>query len=242
MVDKVTGVLSLLKGLVKQTPTSKSTELTIPTKAELEKLPQSDLEKISNQLQKATNVDRREFLRGALGTIANTAMDVGTLGQISKMVKPAAKTVVKKLPPNIMNLSSMSSLFNRLADDFANKIIENPYEELMDRGVKESEIDSMNFVEDAINKGIVEDTPDKETISKVADGMAEYEADAAIQSVFKGNSKNLDRYIESGNEKTLISDDYFEVIRELMENYDLNPNQVRQYLKQNGLYKVDKDG
>ena len=148
----------------------------------------------------------------------------------------------KKLPPNIMNLSSMSSLFNRLADDFANKIMENPYEELMDRGVKESEIDSMNFVEDAINKGIVEDSPDKETISKVADGMAEYEADAAIQSVFKGNSKNLDRYIESGDEKTLISDDYFEVIRELMEDYDLNPNQVREYLKQNGLYKVDKDG
>ena len=72
--------------------------------------------------------------------------------------------------------------------------------------------------------------------------MAEYEADAAIQSVFKGNSKNLDRYIESGDEKTLISDDYFEVIRELMEDYDLNPNQVREYLKQNGLYKVDKDG
>ena len=76
MADKVTGVLNLLKGLVKQTPTSKSTDLVIPTKAELEKLPQADLEKISNQLQEATNVDRREFLRGALGTIANTAMDV----------------------------------------------------------------------------------------------------------------------------------------------------------------------
>ena len=37
MVDKVTGVLNLLKGLVKQTPTSKSTDLVIPTKAELEK-------------------------------------------------------------------------------------------------------------------------------------------------------------------------------------------------------------
>ena len=186
-----------LKGLIKKPTTSKSTELTIPKKSDLEK---------------ATNLNRREFLRGALGTIAITTMDVGTLGNLTKMIKPTTKAVVRKLPPNIMNLSSMSSLFNRLADDLANKIMENPYEELMDRGVKESEIDSMNFVEDAINKGIVEDSPDKETISKVADGMAEYEADAAIQSVFKGNSKNLDRYIESGDEKTLISDDYFEVI------------------------------
>ena len=61
MADKVTGVLNLLKGLVKQTPTSKSTDLVIPTKAELEKLPPDDLEKISNQLKQATNVDRREF-------------------------------------------------------------------------------------------------------------------------------------------------------------------------------------
>ena len=98
MVDKVTGVLNLLKGLVKQTPTSKSTDLVIPTKAELEKLPPDDLEKISNQLQKATNVDRREFLRGALGTIANTTMDVGTLGNLTKMVKPTTKAVAKKLP------------------------------------------------------------------------------------------------------------------------------------------------
>ncbi len=98
MADKVTGVLNLLKGLVKQTPTSKSTDLVIPTKAELEKLPPDDLEKISNQLQEATNVDRREFLRGALGTIANTAMDVGTLGNLTKMVKPTTKAVAKKLP------------------------------------------------------------------------------------------------------------------------------------------------
>jgi len=98
MADKVTGVLNLLKGLVKQTPTSKSTDLVIPTKAELEKLPPDDLEKISNQLKQATNVDRREFLRGALGTIANTTMDVGTLGNLTKMVKPTTKAVAKKLP------------------------------------------------------------------------------------------------------------------------------------------------
>ena len=98
MADKVTGVLNLLKGLVKQTPTSKSTDLVIPTKAELEKLPPEDLEKISNQLKQATNVDRREFLRGALGTIANTTMDVGTLGNLTKMVKPTTKAVAKKLP------------------------------------------------------------------------------------------------------------------------------------------------
>ena len=191
MADKVTGVLNLLKGLVKQSPTSKSTDLVIPTKAELEKLPPDDLEKISNQLKQATNVDRREFLRGALGTIANTTMDVGTLGNLTKMIKPAAKTVVKKLPSNIMDLSSMSSLFNRLAGDLANKIMENPYEELMDRGLKQSEIEDMDYVESEINKGIIEDGPEHETISKVADGMAEYEADAAIQSVFKGNRKNF---------------------------------------------------
>ena len=35
MADKVTGVLNLLKGLAKQTPTSKSNELTIPKKSDL---------------------------------------------------------------------------------------------------------------------------------------------------------------------------------------------------------------
>ena len=232
MADKVTGVLKLLQGLIKK-PTS--TDVAIPTKAELEQLPEEDLNKLINQLEEATTIDRRKFVQGALGTLT----DIGALGKLTKVAKPAAKTVVKKLPSNIMDLSSMSSLFNRLAGDLANKIMENPYEELMDRGLKQSEIEDMDYVESEINKGIIEDGPEHETISKVADGMAEYEADAAIKSVFKGNSKNLDRYIESGDEKTLISDDYFEVIRELMEDYDLNPNQVREYLKQNGLYKVD---
>ena len=72
-----------LKGLIKKPTTSKSTELTIPKKSDLEK---------------ATNLNRREFLRGALGTIANTTMDVGTLGNLTKMVKPTTKAVAKKLP------------------------------------------------------------------------------------------------------------------------------------------------
>ena len=135
MVDKVTGVLNLLKGLVKQTPTSKSTDLVIPTKAELEKLPPDDLEKISNQLKQATNVDRRELMRGALGTIMNTAMDVGTLGNLTKMVKPAAKTVVKSandfdyfndLWSELSSLSTFKQLKQDLIENISMQDYKNP--------------------------------------------------------------------------------------------------------------------
>ena len=98
MADKVTGVLNLLKSVVKQAPTETSTDLIIPTKAELEKLPEEDLQNILEQLTEATDVDRREFLRGALGTIANTAMDVGALGKVADIIAPVTKKVSRKLP------------------------------------------------------------------------------------------------------------------------------------------------
>ena len=135
MADKVTGVLNLLKGLVKQTPTSKSTDLVIPTKAELEKLPPEDLEKISNQLKQATNVDRREFLRGALGTIANTTMDVGTLGNLTKMVKPTTKAAVKSandfdyfndLWSELSSLSTFKQLKQDLIENISMQDYKNP--------------------------------------------------------------------------------------------------------------------
>ena len=88
MADKVTGILNLLKSLVKQTPTTTSTDLTIPAKAELEKLPEEDLDKIYNQL---TAVDRRELMRGGLAAIVNAAMDVGALGQLTKIAKKVEK-------------------------------------------------------------------------------------------------------------------------------------------------------
>tara|TARA_R110000796_G_scaffold124600_1_gene239047 strand:- start:3049 stop:3954 length:906 start_codon:yes stop_codon:yes gene_type:complete len=54
-------------------------------------------------LDKLPQVDRREFLRGALSTIANTAMDTGALNQISKIVKPAP--VAEKIP-NILDFEN----------------------------------------------------------------------------------------------------------------------------------------
>jgi hypothetical protein len=126
MADKVTGVLNLLKGLVKQTPTSKSTDLVIPTKAELEKLPQADLEKISNQLQKATNVDRRELMRGALGTIMNTAMDVGTLGKVVKAIEPP-----KKVKPIKESIDLIPKFFDDFREDLRERLVDNKIDEFM---------------------------------------------------------------------------------------------------------------
>jgi len=67
----------------------------LPIKIKPGALPVATEEVTKGVLDKLPQVDRREFLRGALGTIANTAMETNALNQISKIVKPAP--VAKKI-------------------------------------------------------------------------------------------------------------------------------------------------
>jgi hypothetical protein len=175
-------------------------------------------------LDKLPTVDRREFLRGALSTLADTS----ALGKVADVVAPAVKAI-PKLPENIFQLDSFNALVNRTMDNIANKIMEDPYEELGARGVKNSEIEEMIESEQL---GIDE-------ITKAADGLAEWEAEDAVRTVFKGNSENLERFFETGNEKVLISDDYADIIRELRDNYNLNFDEIKQYLIDSNLYKTE---
>ena len=161
MADKVTGVLNLLKGLVKQTPTSKGTDLIIPTKAELEQLPEEDLDKISNQLKEATTLDRRELMRGALGTIANTAMDVGTLRQLAKIAKPATKiesaTKIDDLT-NFFDLPHMIKLKYEAHEDYAyENIFDEEAWEILSSLFSETELKAMKITDKNAREKLLKD-------------------------------------------------------------------------------------
>ena len=79
MTDKVTGVLSLLKGLAKQTPTSKSTELTIPKKSDLGALRGS-----SNLTEDITKLPSfKEAIRGFKKSLIKSEADAQTVKSMS---------------------------------------------------------------------------------------------------------------------------------------------------------------
>ena len=103
--------------------------------------------------------------------------------------------------------------------------MEDPFEELGARGIKYKEIE------------VMDETANE--IQKAAEGLAEYEAEDAVKTVFKGNSENLERYFKSGDADSLISEDYYDVIMDLKNNYNLTPGEVRQYLIKNDLYKTE---
>ena len=105
MADRITGILNLLKGIG---PVSKAEnkEVIIPTRAELEKLPEKDLQRILEQLTEATTVDRRELMRGALGALA----DVSSIGRLTKIIDPVVETTEKVE-------EAIPSFFPKIIDD-----------------------------------------------------------------------------------------------------------------------------
>lgn len=188
-------------------------------------LPTKTDEVTKGVLDKLPTVDRREFIRGALSTLVDTS----ALGKVADVVAPAVKAI-PKLPENIFQLDSFDALIKRTMDNIANKIMEDPYEELGARGVKSSEIEDMIDNEEL---GIDDE------ITQAADGLGEWEAEDAVRTIFKGNSENLERFFETGNEKVLISDDYADIIRELRDTYNLNFDEIKQYLIDSDLYKTE---
>ena len=165
-------------------------------------------------------MNRRDMMRGALSTLG----DLSLAGKVSDVLVPAVKAI-PKLPENIFNIESLSSIYSKTIDNIANRIMEDPFEELGARGIKYKEIE------------VMDETANE--IQKAAEGLAEYEAEDAVKTVFKGNSENLERYFKSGDADSLISEDYYDVIMDLKNNYNLSPVEVRQYLIKNDLYKTE---
>tara|TARA_R110000782_G_scaffold217542_1_gene305003 strand:- start:2295 stop:2882 length:588 start_codon:yes stop_codon:yes gene_type:complete len=192
----------------------------LPIKIKPGALPVATEEVTQGVLGKLPEMNRRDMMRGALSTLG----DLSLAGKVSDVLVPAVKAI-PKLPENIFNIESLSSIYSKTIDNIANRIMEDPFEELGARGIKYKEIE------------VMDETANE--IQKAAEGLAEYEAEDAVKTVFKGNSENLERYFKSGDADSLISEDYYDVIMDLKNNYNLSPGEVRQYLIKNDLYKTE---
>lgn len=192
----------------------------LPIKIKPGALPVATEEVTQGVLGKLPEMNRRDMMRGALSTLG----DLSLAGKVADVLVPAAKAI-PQLPENIFNIQSLSSIYSKTIDNIANRIMEDPFEELGARGIKYKEIE------------VMDETANE--IQKAAEGLAEYEAEDAVKTVFKGNSENLERYFKSGDADSLISEDYYDVIMDLKNNYNLSPGEVRQYLIKNDLYKTE---
>ena len=178
----------------------------LPIKIKPGALPVATEEVTKGVLDKLPQVDRREFLRGALSTLANTS----ALGKVADVVAPVAKSATKAVAKQ-----SIPAFFTKFTDDmeevFSNASVQRQLDDADgfydDIDIDDINIDDISAMSDDINMGQIEtwmylkipeeDLPFLEYFEHGGDDIVD-----AIDDIVKKNKitkDDLANYLEENN-------------------------------------------